>query len=583
VGGRDGKMPDADMPASAVDEDTVTSDAEPASAEEIIGLRFNRTAEGAELVLKGDGAVPEPEVFKLEGRVIIDIPDVLTSVPLPSNIALPVKGIQYRTEKEKLRFVIDMETGAKASVTAIDDELIVDIASVKVTDPKTETAMKSNCQGEGKKQPVSFDMQDADIVAIMGILNYDMTGCNIVVNPDDVKGKKITMKLSNVPWDQALDIILKTYGLEKIVDGNVVRVVTKSTYQEEQKAGDERKVKADMVNITSRVFPVNYAKVDKIKDAIVKAKITSEGNISTDERTRSIIVRDIPERLDDIDKLIKQTLDKPTRQVLIEARIVEVSKNFNNELGIQWSGYWSPNASKSAFDVVGSASGSAISGATSVSNLPGATGGGGTTPSVTPLSSYFPTLINLGTSGASTGAFTVGFLNAARTLGLDLRISALESNGKGRIISNPKIMTIDNEQATIKNGRKIPYTTVGAVGSVPNTSWVDAVLGLTVTPHVGPDKTILLNIQVSKDSADFSNTSQGQPSITTNEASTQVLIKDGETVVMGGILTSTEQESQDNVPGISKIPILGELFKRNAKSMTTDELLIFITPRVIEQ
>jgi type IV pilus assembly protein PilQ len=565
------KMTDDGLAASDADDGTDTSETDPAAAEEIVQLLFNKTAGGAELVLKGDGAMPEPEVFKFEDRVIIDIPDISTSAPLPPDIAAPVKHISYKEEKDKLRVTIDFEAGAKASVAALDDELVVDIASKGISGGKGEPAMKTACQGEVKKQPVSFDVQDADLAAIIGILNYDMTGCNIVINPDDVKGKKITMKLLNVPWDQALDIILKTFGLEKISEGNVIRVVTKNTLQEEQKADAATK---ELIGIETKVFLVNYANVDKIKDSIDKAKIlTSRGNLSTDPRTRSIIVKDIPSSLEEVQKLIV-TLDKPTPQVLIEARMVEVSKNFDYELGVEWGGYWTPTATKSAFNLVGSTSSGAtgINGSQAVTTVPSGTSGT-TTP-------YFPTLVNVPTSGAPTGAFTLGYLNAARTLGLDLRISALESSGRGRIISNPKVMTVDNEQAVIKQGQKIPYSTVSNAGT--QVQFIDAALSLTVVPHVGPDKSILLNIQVSKDSADFSQVSQGLPTITTNEATTQVLIKDGETVVMGGILTSTEQENENAVPGISKIPLLGALFKHNLKTITSDELLIFITPRVIE-
>ena len=563
------EIKDAAVAASALDDGTDDSETGPAAAEEIVGVRFNKTAAGAELVLKGDGAMPEPEVVKLQGRVIIDIPDISTSALLPAEIAAPVKDISFRDEKEKLRVIIDFDAGAKASVTAIDDELVIDIASKGISGGKAETAMKTSCQGEVKRQPVSFDVQEADLAAVIGILNYDMTGCNIVINPDDVRGKKITMKLSNVPWDQALDIILKTFGLEKIVEGNVIRVVTKNTLLEEQKADAAK----ERINIEAKVFLVNYANVDKIKDAIVNAKIVEKDNISTDPRTRSVIVKDISSNLEEVRKLIA-LLDKPTPQVLIEARIVEVSRNFSDELGVEWGGYWTPTATKSAFNLVGSTTSGAtgINGSQAITTVP--TGAGGTAP-------FFPTLVNLATTGAPTGAFTLGYLNPARTLGLDLRISALETSGKGRIISSPKIMTLDNEKAVIRQGRKIPYSTVSNAGT--QVQFIDAALGLNVTPQIGPDKTILLNIDATKDSADFSNQSMGLPSITTNEASAQVLIKDGATVVMGGILTSTEQYSEDDVPGISKIPFLGALFKHNAKTTSTDELLIFITPRVIEQ
>ncbi len=452
----------------------------------------------------------------------------------------------------------DEDDGPDAAVVSHHDEV-----------SKAQTAAKPACQGEVKKQPVSFDVQDADLAAIIGILNYDMTGCNIVINPDDVRGKKITMKLLNVPWDQALDIILKTFSLEKIVEGNVIRVVSKDTFSKEQEATAAR----ERANIEAKVFLVNNANVDKIKDAIVNAKIVAKENISTDPRTRSIIVRDVPSSLAEVQKLIT-TLDKPTPQVLIEARMVEVSKNYDYELGVEWGGYWTPTATKSAFNLVGSTSAGAtgINGSQAVTTVPT---GSGTTP-------YFPTLVNLATSGSPTGAFTLGYLNPARTLGLDLRISALESSGRGRIISNPKVMTVDNQQAVIKQGEKIPYQ-ANSANSGPSIQFIDADLSLTVTPHVGPDKSILLDIHITKDAADFAQAVNGTPSISTNEATTQVLITNGATVVMGGILTSTEQQNEDNVPGISKVPLLGALFKHNLKTVTSDELLIFITPTVIEQ
>ncbi|HXW69378.1 MAG TPA: hypothetical protein VEJ88_07190, partial [Dissulfurispiraceae bacterium] len=194
---------DAGVAASTSDDGAGTSETESAAAGEIVKLLFSKTPGGAELVLKGDGVMPDPEVFKLEDRVIIDIPDISSSAPLPPNIAAPIKDISYREEEGKLRVIIDFDAGAKASVAALDDELVVDIASRGLSGGKADTSLKTACQGEVKKQPVSFDVQDADLAAIIGILNYDMTGCNVVINPDDVKGKKITMKLSNVPWDQA--------------------------------------------------------------------------------------------------------------------------------------------------------------------------------------------------------------------------------------------------------------------------------------------------------------------------------------------------------------------------------------------
>ncbi|MBF0505817.1 MAG: type IV pilus secretin PilQ [Nitrospirae bacterium] len=540
-----------------------------APAEEIVELLFKKTDSGAQLVLKGDGEMPHPRLIELEGRIILEIPDILISTPLPPTVEAPVKDIGYKYENNNLRVTVDLTEGAKASVDVLDDELVVSITS------KIFAGVKGNEKNPRKTAPpmVSFDVQDADIVTIMRLLS-DVSGYNIVVHPD-VKGK-ITMKLLNVPWDQALDIILKTFNLDKVIEGNVIRIATVKTFQEEHKAFVEtQELFGKSENIETKVFVVNYANVDKVKDAIDKAKIlTSRGNISTDPRTRSIIVKDIAVSMEEIRKLIT-TLDKPTRQVLIEARIVDVSKNYSSELGVQWNGFWTPKGNNPAVNALGSTSAgtTGVNGSRVFTTVPAGTPAAPTT--------FFPNLVNLGTNSAPTGAFTLGLLNASQTLGLDLRISALESNGTGKIISNPKIMTVDNEKAVIKQGQRIPYSTVSQFGT--QVQFIDASLDLIVTPQVGPDKSILLNIEAHNNQPNFSQTSQGLPTINTNEATTQVLIRDGETVVIGGVLKTNDQESEDSIPGISRIPILGALFRHTARTLSTSEQLIFITPRVIEQ
>lgn len=552
------------QPADTVDSKKANADS---AASEIVKIAFNRTEEGAEVIIKGDGIIPEPSVFELENKIIIDIPNMLMSAPMPAAFSSPLKDIKYRIEEGKIRFILDLDSGFVTEVFALDEELFIDIYGKVLSKSKdslsADVSEKSLAEAKDASKLISLDFQDADVIPILRLLS-DVSGYNVVIHPE-VKGK-ITMKLLNVPWEQALDIILKTFNLEKVVDGNVIRIATLKVFQEERKAiAETKEVFGKAENIITKVFVVNYANVDKVRETVDKAKLLSpRGNISTDPRTRSMIVKDIPSSLAEIQNLI-DTLDKPTTQVLIEARIVEVNSNFSKELGVEWSGFWLPPDSR--MTAVGSVP-STIAG-TSIA-LP-AIGGG----------NYFPTLVNLGTTAAPAGAFTMGYLNAAQTFGLDFRISALESSGKGRVVSNPKIMTVDNEKAVIKQGRRIPYSTVSQSGT--QVQFVDASLDLIVTPQVGPDKTILLNIQANKNEADFSQTSQGLPSIRTSEATTQVLIKDGETVVIGGILKSTETDNESSVPGISKIPILGALFKRNAKTATSEEQLIFITPRIISQ
>jgi type IV pilus assembly protein PilQ len=577
----------ADKPASAAPPDKAKDKQEPLKeakteikagppAKEIAAVLFDKTDDGIELVIKGDGIMPEPVVFELDGRLIIEIPDIAMKASLPSSIPSPVKDLKYKDDKDKVKFTLELEGKPAAEVFTLDDEVVVDIP---LKPRKAGTAKKEDEQKaekaetkEQKPETVSLDFQDADIVPILRLLG-DVSGYNIVVHPE-VKGK-ITMKLISVPWQQALDIILRTFTLDRVIEGNVIRIAPAKVFQEEKKfAAETKEIIGKAEDIETKVFVVNYAEVDKVRDAMDKAKVLSaRGSVSTDARTRSLIVKDVPSRLEEVQKLI-DTLDKATPQVLIDARIVNVSSNATKELGVEWGGWYSPR-----FGGTTNSGRAAISGS-----------GGGTMTGLFPVTSFGDDrddgaqsfrLSTLGTTNAPTGAITIGYLNPAQTVNLALRISALEGSGKGKTVSNPKIVTADNQKAVIKQGRKIPYSTVSQSGT--QVQFVDASLDLIVTPQIGPGGTILLNIQVNNNEADFSRTSQGMPSIRTSEATTQVLVKDGETVVIGGILKTTESDDESAVPGLSKIPLLGWLFKRELKTNEVTEQLIFITPRVVKK
>ncbi len=528
------------------------------AAKEIAAVVFDKTDVGIELVIKGDGTMPEPAVFELDGKIMIDIPDVVMKATLPSSIPSPVKDLKYKAEKGNIRFILDIEGKADTEVVAMEDEIIVDIAfkqksEVETQDSKPKT-LNSNL--------VSLDFQDADIVPILRLLG-DVSGYNIVIHPD-VKGK-ISMKLMNVPWEQALDIVLKTFNLEKVIEGNVIRVATLKAFQEEKKAVAETKeVFGKTEDITTKVFTVNYSNVEKIKESIEKGKVLSpRGNISIDARTRSLIVKDIPSSLNEIQKLI-ETLDKQTPQVLIESRIVEISTSFSKSLGVEWGAQYRPRMGDDNTTIRGGL-GTTITGGQNTEvglvNLPATT-----TRIVSP-----------------TSAITLGYLNAAQTFGLDLRLSAIEALGKAKLLSTPKIMTLENEQAIIKHGKRIPITTPGTTQGTYTTTYIDANLKITVTPQIAPDGTIYMKMEVNKDEPDYTNKDiLGNPAIDTRTVSTQVIVKDGETVVIGGILKSSESDSGSGVPGLSKIPLLGWLFKREAKETSSEELLIFITPRIVK-
>lgn len=537
------------------------------AAKEIAAVVFDETDVGIELVIKGDGTMPEPAVFELDGKIMIDIPDVVMKASLPSSIPSPVKDFKYKAEKGNIRFILDIEGKADTEVVAMEDEIVVDIA---FKDRKIDLAKRDDIQkapNSKLKTPnsnlVSLDFQDADIVPILRLLG-DVSGYNIVIHPD-VKGK-ISMKLMNVPWEQALDIVLKTFNLEKVIDGNVIRVATLKAFQEEKKAVAETKeVFGKAEDITTKVFTVNYSNVEKIKESIEKGKVLSpRGNISIDTRTRSLIVKDIPSSLNEIQKLI-ETLDKQTPQVLIESRIVEMNTNFSKSIGIEWGAQYRPRMGDDNTTIKGGL-GTTITGGQNTGvglvNLPATT-----TKIVSP-----------------TNAITLGYLNAAQTFGLDLRLSAIEAVGKAKLLSTPKIITLENEQAIIKHGKRIPITTPGTTQGTYTTTYIDANLKITVTPQIAPDGTIYMKIEVNKDEPDYTNKDiLGNPAIDTRSVSTQVIVKDGETVVIGGILKSSESDTDSGVPGLSKIPLLGWLFKRETKETNSEELLIFITPRIVKR
>jgi type IV pilus assembly protein PilQ len=409
---------------------------------------------------------------------------------------------------------------------------------------------------------VSLDFQDADIVPILRLIG-EVGGYNIVVHPE-VKGT-ITMKLLNVPWEQALDIVLKTFSLEKIIEGNVIRVVTRTIFAEELKTA----VAVDAANIETRVFVVNYADVEQVKDSLEKAGITKKENISIDKRTRSVIVKDSPSNFKEIEKLIS-TIDKATPQVLIETKIVEVNSSFTRELGIQWGFEWLSSNWRTSL-------GGSV-------DPPGAPAGlSPTRPAVT--GGQLPVAINLPTEKA-TSAVTFGYLNAAQTFGLDLRLSAFEEAGKSKTISNPKIITADNQKAKIILGESVPYGEREVSGNqvTISTKFKDVAIIIEVTPQITADDSISLNVDAKKeDLRRFVDIGQGTlaPHTDKVEANTNVLIKNSETMVIGGILKKKEVDSVSGVPGLMNIPILGWLFKKKATDENNTEVLIFITPRIV--
>lgn len=562
------------------------------SAKEIRDIRLSRKDGVVELEIIGDGEL-KPNVFPLDKRIVIDIPGTVSRAKAPEAIA-PVKAVRIGKHPDKTRIVLDMTEKSSYEVNAMGERLVVAVMGEVKEEIKAEAEKKEKPRVETEKKEVvekreipvekeierkevkvverpveeipaqplkykgkriSLDFQDADITAILRLIG-DVSGYNVVIHPD-VKGK-ITLKLLNVPWDQAMDIILKTHGLDAVVEGNIMRIaphaVLAREYEEKAKAV-EAGMKAEP--LVTRVYAVNFADPKDVEKFIKDAKALSpRGSISIDTRTSSLIIKDVESAFPEIEKLLK-SVDKPTPQVLIDARIVEVNSNFVRELGIQWGINWlSPNTLLRIGGPTGMPGGSGFTGTNYMVNLPAAV------------------------SAGSGGAIGLGYMNAQRTLSLDLQLSALEGTGKGKVVSNPRIVTLDNKEAIIRQGKQIPVQTVSSEGT--QTTTLNAVLELKVKPHITPDGSIQMTLDTKKDEPDFTRLVGGIPTIDTKQATTDVIIKDGETLVIGGIFKKTEQVSEGGVPLLSKIPILGWLFKKKRESEDTNELLIFITPRVVK-
>lgn len=402
-------------------------------------------------------------------------------------------------------------------------------------------------------EKISIDFQDAELVHVFRLI-ADVSGYNIVVSPD-VKGK-FAMKLMDVPWDQALEVILRNYSLSRSIEGNIIRIAPTSVLaREEEEIARAKESKEKAGDLVTKIYPINYANVEDIKTAILDAKIlTKRGFISVDERTTSVIIKDVDKKHPEYENII-DALDMPTPQVSIEARIVEVRTNSLNELGIQWGVLGKPNPQTH------------ISGAGLASD--------------TAFPSGKPMMVDLPASSAA-GAIGFGYIGSGALRALTLQLSAIENAGKGKTISNPRIITMDNIEAIIRQGKKIPYETISDEGT--KTEFVDAALELKVTPHITPDGTILMNLNVNKNDANFEQTSgtSGKPTIDTNEIATQVLIKDGDTLALGGIFKTNDTQNEVAVPGLSRIPFIGRLFRSESRKDEVTEILIFITPRIIK-
>ncbi len=427
-------------------------------------------------------------------------------------------------------------------------------------------------------EPISVNLKDVDLRDFFRLI-HEISGLNVVLDPA-VKGT-LTIVLDEVPWDQALDIVLQNNGLDKQLHGNVLRVATLDTIKKEaDTARDVRKAENDAQEMITVTRVLSYAKADALKDTFKKF-LTARGDILSDTRSNQLIIRDIPSVIPAIDNLIHQ-LDRKSQQVEIEARVVAATRSFAQDIGTQLGFGGTVAGGRSLF------SGAPQVG---VSQGPSSLGTNGTTtpnapilatPVLTPndnsaSSGGLPLNINLG-SGVPTSGF--GFSNRSSNFAVDFFITAAEAKGVGKLLSKPRIVTQNNEKATVKQGVKIPIQTT--INNTISVQYIDAVLKLEVTPQITFDGTVYMDVLVENTQIDQGIPRiQGVPALDTQSAESKVTVADGATIVVGGVIVTSTQVNITEVPILGSLPLIGNLFKRNSTSVNTSELLFFLTPRIV--
>jgi type IV pilus assembly protein PilQ len=538
---------------------------------EITDLQFQRTGDGeGRLTLQLTDPSVDVNVFSEGGDVKVEFLD--TNVPERlmrrydvTDFATPVNTVDVKTTERGATLTIKTIGDYDDLAYQTDNEYVL---SVKRLTKKEMEKRKNEFTYVGDR--ISLNFQDIEVRAVLQLI-ADFTELNLVAS-DTVSGR-ITLRLQNVPWDQALELVLKTKGLDKRQVGNVLMVAPAAEIAERERQQIEaNKQIAELAPLQSEFVRIRYAKASEVVGLFKAGSeeggtlISPRGSVIVDQRTNSLIITDTAAKLAEIRDLI-ELVDIPVRQVMIEARIVIAQTDLTKNLGIEWGGGYLNNDGDDILSISGdtenvvSLNESVINGETASLDYPGAL------------------LVDLGV--ASNSGFAVGF--TSNDLFLTAELSALEAAGDGEVVSQPKVITGDKQQANIKSGTEIPYQESSASGET-TTSFKDAVLQLDVTPNITPDDRILLDLQINQDSVgDLVPSGRGGfiPSIDTTELNTQVLVGNGETVVLGGVFKTEKLETINKVPFFGDIPYIGAFFRSESTSNTKTETLIFITPRIL--
>ena len=527
-----------------------------------------------------------------EGRIMVDLSDASTGIDIkqqgqqiivdflkaniPDNLrrrldvvdfGTPVQIVSTFPQGDNVRMVIEPKGLWEHNAYQTDTTFVLEVKAVAYDPNKLVQASRAGYQGE----KLSLNFQNIEVRSVLNVI-ADFTDLNVITS-DSVQGN-LTLRLKDVPWDQALDIILETRGLDMRKNGNVVWIAPRDELATKEKLSLESKQQiTELEAVRTETFQLNYAKAADVARIVSDGKqsiLSKRGSVVVDLRTNQMFVQDVSSRLEDVRKLVAK-LDVSVRQVLIEARIVEANDTFAKSLGARLgfndAGIHNMAALNTQFrtaPTLESLTAAAAAGA-------GAAAGSATN-------------VNLPISGSTTGSpgtFAISLFNGMQTRFINLEIQALQNDGKGKIISNPRVLTTNNVEALIESGTEIPYQTTSASGTT--TQFRKATLALKVKPQITPDGNVIMTLDVNKDAPDPTTASSAGIAISTKHVKTEVLVENGGTVVIGGIYTQTTGDATTKIPFFGDLPVIGNLFRSNTRSDTKAELLVFITPRIVQE
>ncbi|MCB2262057.1 MAG: type IV pilus secretin PilQ [Candidatus Thiosymbion ectosymbiont of Robbea hypermnestra] len=574
---------------------------------------------GIELQLSG--AVKPPQVFATDqpARIVLDLAGVgngLAGKRIPIGIG-PVRDLAAVAANKRTRVVINLSSPVDYRVNTQADKIAILLKSPRATptpprppsgSPAAPPRSHSGAPGgggansksapPGRRSPtarkprsrpsgqgidhsgnrISLNFQDIEVRAVLQLL-ADFVGFNLVAS-DTVTGN-ITLRLKDIPWEQALDIILKSKGLSMRKTGNIILVAPtlEMVRQKEAELQADRKIQ-ELTPLHSAFIQVNYARAKELTKMLKSEKnqlLSARGNVTFDERTNTLLVQDTEARLADIRRLIRK-LDVPVRQVMIESRVVIANDDFARDLGVRFGlSRWQESIGGGRFNELTGAVQGHIAGTAGVHQARNSALAGVGTIQIP--NSTVPLLVNLPAANPTSGVnFLLGKVGSYL---LQLELTAMQREGRGEIISSPRVITSDNQEAIIKVGQEIPYQEQQELGRT-TVAFKEAVLELKVTPRITPDDRVIIRLEVKKDNADFTREVQGVPPIDTRSVETSVLVDNGETLVLGGVFERVETLDKHQVPWLGDLPLVGRFFRSSSRRDNKNELLIFVTPRILK-